>query len=54
MMDAQEDGYPLYCISVPTFLELEQWMPHQDAVKAGKVVKYDAATMSGKVLFISQ
>ena len=48
-----KDSYPLYCMPVPIFLGMEDWMPHQDALEAGMLTAYDPATMSDKVLFIS-
>ena len=50
---SESDSYPLYCIPVSTFLGLDDWMPHQDALEQGLLVEYDAATMADRVLFIS-
>ena len=50
---SESDSYPLYCIPVSTFLGLDDWVPHQDALEQGLLVEYDAATMADRVLFIS-
>ena len=34
-----EGGYPLYCIPVAKFLELDQWVPHQEALADGLLVE---------------
>ena len=46
-------AYPMYVISVPSFLDLEEWVPHQDALAAGLLQAYDHETMADKILFIS-
>ena len=50
---SEADSYPLYCIPVSTFLGLDDWVSHQDALEQGLLVEYDAATMADLVLFIS-
>ena len=44
--------YPLYAIPVPAFLELNEWVPHQDLVAQGKVIEIVDATKQD-VLFCS-
>ena len=50
---ANADTYPLYCMPVPTFLKLDGWIPHQEALAQGLLVEYDPATMADDLLFIS-
>ena len=44
--------YPMYLISVVSLLELEKLLPHQDLLRAGKLVEYTPAH-AGHVLFVS-
>jgi len=44
--------YPFYAIPVPAFLELNEWVPHQDLVAQGKVIEIVDATKQ-EVLFCS-
>ncbi len=46
-------AYPMYVIPVTTFLGLEEWVPHQDALEQGLLMEYDHDKMADKVLFIS-
>ena len=46
-------AYPMYVIPVKSFLEMEGWVPHQEALAAGMVLEYDHDKMEDKVIFIS-
>ena len=46
-------AYPMYVIPVQTFLTLDGWVPHQDALESGLLREYDDDAMAGKVVFIS-
>ena len=46
-------AYPMHVISVPDFLSLDEWLPHQDALSAGLLQEYDHEKMDGRVLFVS-
>ena len=50
--DAVHHRYPMYVIKVTDLLELEAWLPHQDLVKAGKMIIVEK-DMDVEVLFIS-
>ena len=43
----------MHVISVPDFLSLDEWLPHQDALSAGLLQEYDHEKMDGRVLFVS-
>ena len=50
--EAVSHRYPMYVIKVTDLLELDKWVPHQDLVKAGKMIQV-RSDLDVEVLFIS-
>ena len=46
-------SYPMMVMSVPTLMELDRVLPHQEMLKRGLVVPYNDETMAARVIFIS-
>ena len=43
-------AYPMYVVPVPAFLEMDAWVPHQEALAAGMLCEYDHATSAAAAL----
>ena len=45
--------YPMWLLSVPQVLVMPQVLPHQELLRLGMLVRYDASRHAGRVIFVS-
>ena len=48
-----KETYPMYVLPISELLQLTEWVPHQDLLAAGKLVKLSEIADASQVIFLS-